>query len=422
MSNHNDARNRNLHVGFVSPAWPPDRAANGIVSYVGSMVEALSRCGDRTSVFALDLEASVGRQPNCVDVFGGPTASLDLLMRLRLRALEHLRPNDALALRTGTLITRALYDRSIVSGIDVIELEESFGIAEHVHCDGTAKVVRLHGPWSLNGPALGVPQNQAFENRCAAERRGIASAHAVSSPSQHILDAASEHMVGLAVPRAVIPNPGPIVAPEARWDPQQCDPNTLLFVGRFDRIKGADVLIQAFRRLTDKWPALKLLFVGPDPGLIEPSGKSIHVLEYLKRELPDSCAGRVTVTGRLRPEQIAALRRQAAMTIVASRQENFSVAVLEALSYGTPLIATRAGGIPEQVRDNETGLLFESESSADLARKIDALLEAPHTAATLAKRALEFAVRFHPDSVARTTRDFYVEAIEFSSWKSSQQT
>lgn len=65
--------------------------------------------------------------------------------------------------------------------------------------------------------------------------------------------------------------------------------------------------------------------------------------------------------------------------VMPSREEAFGVAVLEAAACGRPTIASRVGGVPEVIRDNETGLLVPPGDEAALAQALLRLVRDPET-------------------------------------------
>ncbi|MGB8330043.1 MAG: glycosyltransferase family 4 protein, partial [Polyangiales bacterium] len=218
----------------------------------------------------------------------------------------------------------------------------------------------------------------------------------------------------LDLPQAeVIPNPAPMVEVEQRWKLAECDPDLVLFVGRFDRHKGGDLVIDAFSRVASRRPGLKLVFIGPDRGLDGGVGGTLGLNEYVLDRVPDlSVRARIQHLGQLPPEEIKEWRKKARVTIVASRFEVFGMVVVEALAFGCPLIAANAGGIPEIVAHEENGLLFEKGDAADLAHWLQTMLDHPELSAELGSRGvLEMERRFSPDVIARRTRDYYERVI-----------
>jgi glycosyltransferase involved in cell wall biosynthesis len=94
--------------------------------------------------------------------------------------------------------------------------------------------------------------------------------------------------------------------------------------------------------------------------------------------------------------------------------------VLEAIAYGSPLVATRTGGIVEIIEDGVNGVLARPGDPDDLAAAIARLLEAPEFAAKLGARAAEdAALRYHPDAIARETAAFFQTVLDRRSRRAS---
>ena len=91
--------------------------------------------------------------------------------------------------------------------------------------------------------------------------------------------------------------------------------------------------------------------------------------------LPGAPAARVEPLGHLGPEQLALLLAAADVACLPSFAEGMPVAVVEALACGTPVVASAVGGIPQQVRHGETGLLVEAGDAPGLAAALAEALE-----------------------------------------------
>lgn len=131
--------------------------------------------------------------------------------------------------------------------------------------------------------------------------------------------------------------------------------NYVLFVGRFDHIKGIATLIES-ARLT---PEIPYLVVGDGP-----------LEKWARGNAPDS----VTFTGFVPRNEIGRLYKKARVVVFPSTNfEGFPLVPLEAMSYGVPVVASRIGGLPEIVEDGKTGLLFEPGNGSDLSRKVASL-------------------------------------------------
>ena len=182
-----------------------------------------------------------------------------------------------------TAVKRVISER----GIQLFEMEEAFGWARWVRNVVSIPIcVRLHGPWFLSNTEYGAPDNSEYRRRVAKEGRSIAEADAVTAPSQEILERTRAHY-GLSLEEAeVIPPPVPPVPLAARWRLEDCDPNLVLFIGRFDRHKGGDLIIEAFSRVLREMPEAKLCFVGPDRGFQPDDGRVIGFQEFVRDRLP----------------------------------------------------------------------------------------------------------------------------------------
>ena len=392
-------------MGFVSPAWPPAANSNGIVTYVAGIRAGLSAQGIESSVFANRMDANEA-DDDLIDVTHfKPPALLDAAHR----AHEFLTRKSAMAWRLGRRIGAAVRETHRSTPLCLLEMEETFGAAWYVRrmCP-VPLVVRLHGPWLAVGPAMGVARDSRSLERERLEGLAILAADAVSSPSRYSLERVREHY-GIELPDAVvIPNPVARLAPEHQWRIERCDRRSILFVGRFDRLKGGDLVIDAFRIVARERPEAELLFVGPDRGLLNETGSVQSLPEYVHARLTPDVAARVRMLGHQSPALIRNLRQRSLVAVVASRFENFPMTVLEALGCGSPLVAASVGGIPEIVTGESNGLLFAGGDSGELARQLLRIFGDPGLARSIGETGVRDAeVRFAPAVVARQTSAFY---------------
>jgi glycosyltransferase involved in cell wall biosynthesis len=98
---------------------------------------------------------------------------------------------------------------------------------------------------------------------------------------------------------------------------------------------------------------------------------------------------------------VPALLALSRLVVLPSLAESFGFAALEAMSLGRPVVASRAGGLPEVVRDGDTGLLVDVGDAAGLARAMVALLRDPERAAALGAAGRERARGFSCDRMLR---------------------
>ena len=310
----------------------------------------------------------------------------------------------------GTL-RRAIAERDI----QLVEVEESFGMATWLQRALSIPVcVRLHGPWFLNGPAVGGAGDVGFRRRVSAEGRAIADAVALTSSSLDVLER-TRAFYGLALEQAQVIHPPTTPVPAAdQWRLEGCDPRQILFIGRFDRHKGGDLIIEAFGRVRQAVPDVRLCFAGPDRGFVDDGGRRWNLAEFVADRLPGAVeSGRLTLLGQQPFSALASLRRRAMITVICSRYENAPRALIEAMALGCPIVAARVGGIPEIIRDGVDGLLHRGGDPEDLAAKIVALVADPGRAAELGRSAAARCEReFHPVAIASRTVDHYRRVLQ----------
>ena len=129
--------------------------------------------------------------------------------------------------------------------------------------------------------------------------------------------------------------------------------------------KGIDILLQAISQLETKVPDLCFAIAGDGP--------DEQILKQMAQDL--RVEHRVMFLGDIRSKDIPALVKNCEFFVLPSRSEPFGIVLLEAMTFGKAIIATKVGGIPEFVQDGFNGLLVPSEDSKALATKIDLCIE-----------------------------------------------
>jgi len=173
------------------------------------------------------------------------------------------------------------------------------------------------------------------------------------------------------------------------------DPAKTLFiyVGRVDREKGLDVLMQAFKTL--QRDDIQLAIVGQ-------SSSYLNALSSLRQHL--SLQHQVIFTGFVSSEDLPPLLNSADIFVMPSGAELQSIATLEAMSSGLPVLAADARALPELVEHNVNGYLFAVDNVTDAARGIAALADNQDQWARMGAASL-VTVRAHslPNTIQRYT-------------------
>lgn len=137
------------------------------------------------------------------------------------------------------------------------------------------------------------------------------------------------------------------------------DAPVLLYVGRLSPEKNLDVL----GRLLEAVPRVRLALVGDGPA---------------RPALERALAGRpAAFLGFLRGEELAQAFASADLFVMPSRTETLGFVVLEAMASGCPVVAARAGGIPDLVEHEESGILYDPDREEDARSAVAELLQQP---------------------------------------------
>ncbi len=180
------------------------------------------------------------------------------------------------------------------------------------------------------------------------------------------------------------------------------DKKLILFVGRIDPVKGIDTLLKAMvmvRKQTGGSHDARLLIVGGDKDGSDYSADSeIARLKRLTAEL--NMQDTVTFLGSQRQDLLPYYYAAAEMCILPSRYESFGMVALEAMSCGTPVIASKVGGLTSLIQDERCGFVVPEGNKQALAEKICLLLDNPPLRESLGWNARERAIQYGWQAIA----------------------
>lgn len=192
----------------------------------------------------------------------------------------------------------------------------------------------------------------------------------------------------------------------------------LLFVGRIQRLKGVEVLLRAFGELRRQEPDLdlRLVLAGGLPGPANARGshesREIARLRRLAAHLDGG--DRVLFAGAVPQERLPTYYSAADVTVMPSSYESFGLVAVESLACGTPVVATRVGGLTAIVRDGETGYLVPWRDPSLFAERLRTLLTADEPRLTMAAGARPSVLRFDWGRIADQHVALYQELIGLS--------
>jgi glycosyltransferase involved in cell wall biosynthesis len=246
---------------------------------------------------------------------------------------------------------------------------------------------------TLHGTDVRLARGAAFAR--PAFRHVMINSAAVTAVSRWLADEA----------RDLVAAPRPIVAPmpvaTSLFSPGGARAaDRLLFVGRLNRQKGIELLLQAMATTAGS-TTLDVIGAGDDGPRLMALAESLGL------------ATRIRWHGALPQPRLAEFYRRATALIVPSIDEGLGIVAVEAQLCECPVIAFASGGLLDVVQHDRTGLLTSANSASALAAAIDSLLGRPDRGAALgAAGRLHALATFAPESVARRYADIYREAAK----------
>jgi glycosyltransferase involved in cell wall biosynthesis len=275
----------------------------------------------------------------------------------------------------------------------------------HVHCfgpngtyarvlakrTGTPLIITAHGETLADDAGVFSHSRFAIDSL----RSGLADAAAVTGCSQLALDDL-EARFGLGAGRGIVVFNGIDLDEPAGAPPAGAEGRYIAAVGRVQRLKGFDLLVEAFAR-SGVADDVRLVIGGGGPEL-----------DALRAQAEGLGVGeRVVLPGWLDRATVGGLRRGAAIGVVPSRMEPFGIAALEVWRAGSALVATTRGGPPEFVRDDVDGVLVDPEDIDALAAALRRLIDDPVRAAALSAAGAQRVRTFTWDRTVDSYEDVY---------------
>lgn len=172
---------------------------------------------------------------------------------------------------------------------------------------------------------------------------------------------------------------GPAWQAGARIDPPSFGEPVILCLGRLIQQKGFDIALKAFASIAPAFPKARLLIVG--------EGVEQAALQQLAAAL--GISHRVSFMGSVPPHAVREVLNQASMVLMPSRYEGLPLVALEAARMQRPIISSDVDGLPELVRDQESGLVLAENNERELAKAILYLLQNPAQAIRMGMAAAQ---------------------------------
>ena len=183
--------------------------------------------------------------------------------------------------------------------------------------------------------------------------------------------------------------------------------NSLLFVGRIVPNKGLHILLKSLEHVRTP---VTLEIIGPSssfyPEYYDEILTSINTVN-------ETTIHKISFLGPQTKAEMVRWYQRATIFVCPSLSEPFGIVNLEALSCGTPVIASSVGGIPEVVKDNKNGILVPSGAPVELADAIQSLLDNQNLRSVFGEEGRESVVKnFSSEAIAMHLLKIYTSLLE----------
>jgi glycosyltransferase involved in cell wall biosynthesis len=179
------------------------------------------------------------------------------------------------------------------------------------------------------------------------------------------------------------------------------DAPIITYIGRLDAEKHLSVLVKAFAMVKKAQPDAQLLIVG--------DGTDATNLRLLAKDL--GLNGSVTFTGRVSDAELVELHRVGTVYCMPSPAELQSIATLEAMASGQPIVAVDAGALRELCQDGRNGVLCEKDNVEQIAAGLVKILHDPKLRAAYSKESLAIAQTHDLQTTLKQFEKIYEDLI-----------
>ena len=385
-----------LNVGLFSPNYPTISGEGGIGTYTRTLAEAMTASGHTPYV----LTAGVATR----QTFAG-AVPVDVISERYVPIIDRLAPGATACWRIGE--RAAALARSHKLNLFEFPNWEGLGLWFALR-RSIPLVVRLHTSATETHQIEGLPAT--WRLKCDIYRENLQTHRAdvlVTHSDAHRHRMAAElsidpHRI------VVIPHGIPVDIEFKREYPENRDV-TVVFLGRLEKRKGVMELLKAIPIVLSAAPGTRFLLIGHDRAHC-PGGRTHR--QFVEDEFPGAVRRQIIFAGTLDDADVTRHLQSADIFVAPSLYESFGLVFLEAMRWGTPVIGTKAGGIPEIVKHGESGLLVSPGNHAELAAAITSLVRDKEKRRRLGESGRNRVEReFSAATMAKRTVDFYSSVI-----------
>ncbi len=353
------------------------------------------------SEFQKNILVSEGLPADIVSVLANPLSLADALgdeKRMDSRQ-EHSGMTKGESSLDVKIPPTPLYERGNASGDTEMDPPASAGLRQQAHSGMTNVESSLD---------VKIPPTPLYKRGeiCADEKMDSRQEHSGMTSGVALAHSGMSHGVALRVhPPSVPPLKGgknADASPTGTFGDDKRGGGYVAYVGRVSKEKGIASLFAAARTCPD----IPFVIAGSYATMPEARGMA---------------GANIALLGALQPQALDALYKKARIFVLPSVwYEGFPTVLLEAMSYGLPVICSRIGGLPEIVEDGKTGLLYEPGNADELAARIQTLWGNPDLCARLGEAGRKkFEEKYNPETLLDQIIGIYEKVMKEKAAKKS---
>lgn len=369
-----------MRICLLSREYPPDTGWGGIGAYTYQHAHGLKRLGLDVEVVALakkELKAETELPPVETEGIKVHRAIWGPLLE-DLSSICLISPYSHYLLKCSLALWQKFLRRHREQPFDIVEAPEH--LAEGLFPALTRicpLVVRLHTPHSKfvqEGYHNLVP---SFDLHMVSnlERTAMLEADVLSSPSVDLARYVAKDCGYDLDKIEIVRNPvdADVFNPEgARAIAAEETSPIVFFAGRLEERKGIYHLVTAIPEILKHCPQARFVFVGADTNTAPGEGSVLKELQGMLHA--SNSLASANFVGKVPLSEMANYYRSADICVVPSLYDNAPYTVLEAMACGKPIVGSSAGGVPEYINHEETGLVVPTGNAEELAKAITKLL------------------------------------------------
>jgi len=404
--------------GYFDPVPQLGRTdTGGQVVYVLELAKALSSSGISVDIYTRWFDQSakqidpVSGYPE-VRVIRIPAGPWEFIPKEEIYdVLPELAGNMMAFIRQSNLGYDLFHGHYVDGGIVALDVAEEFSKPSFF----TAHSLGAWKKEQMQGDPAEMENKYKFQHRIAEELRIFRSVMAQSVTTQLQMEKLDE-LYNFRSDNVAVISPGVdvhtfnISESETEKTTGESKKRYIFCLSRIDANKGHDLLLHAFDIVRKRIPDVSLIIGG---GSSNPQERELKVFSVMRNIIKEKkMEDRVQIIGYVPDDKLVHLYQQADLFVLPSIFEPFGMTALEAMACGTPVVASKFGGIRNVIKTGKNGMLVDPSDAGEFADAITKLLESKTLAEKLGIEGYHTIHRFFSwEAIAGRHLEFYEKFI-----------